>query len=792
VRRAARSPAAGRRAHEFVEEAQRWLAPAGDGAGERLSGALEAAGGPAGAGAAAAGARVLVADDNADMRGYLVRLLESKGYAVTAVQDGEAALAAARASAPDLILADVMMPKLDGFGLLRAVRADAALAATPLVMLSARAGEEATVEGLESGADDYLVRPFSARELLARIKANIQLAELRRQSLGYLRDLEAKQAALEEQTRALTRLNQAAAAVAGDLDLERLVQTVTDAAVEVTGAQFGAFFYNVVDAAGERYTLYTLSGAPREAFSRFPMPRNTAVFGPTFAGEAVVRSHDITADPRYGRSAPYHGMPAGHLPVRSYLAASVRSRSGEVLGGLFFGHPQPGVFGELAEARVVGLASQAAVAIDNARLFQAAEHELGRRRVAEAELQALNERLEERVAEEIAERAKAEEALRQAQKMEAIGQLTGGVAHDFNNLLTIIIGGLDTIRRSKPADDARIQRSAEMALQGAQRAASLTDRLLAFSRRQPLAPARLDLNLLVRDMTELLHRTLGEQIEMEGVLAPRLWAIEADQNQLENAILNLAVNARDAMPEGGRLTIETANTALDESYAATDAEVIPGQYVMIAVSDTGRGMPPETAARVFEPFFTTKEAGKDTGLGLSMVYGFVKQSGGHVTVYSEEGRGTSVKLYFPRRTGGGGAARQEAATAVLAPRASAGEAILLVEDNAEVRAYSAAVLAELGYRVLEAADADAALAILGSGAPVDLLFTDVVLPGRSGRDLAASAAELRPGLKVLFTTGYSRNAIVHHGRLDGGVQLISKPFTFDQLAARVRDVLDRP
>jgi signal transduction histidine kinase len=488
--------------------------------------------------------------------------------------------------------------------------------------------------------------------------------------------------------------------------------------------------------------------------------------------------------------APHYGQPKGHLPVVSYLAAPVKSRSGEALGGLFFGHEAEGVFSALTEDRIVGLAAQAAVAMDNANLFQAVQSELGQRRKAEAELQSLNARLEERVAEEVAQRAQAEEALRQAQKMEAVGQLTGGVAHDFNNLLTVIIGGLETIRRSKPGDAARVQRAVDMALQGAQRAENLTTRLLAFSRRQPLEPKPLDLNHLVRDMTDLLHRSLGEQVELEGVLAPRLWTIEVDQNQLESAILNLAVNARDAMEGGGKLTIETANVLLDESYAAVDAEVVPGQYVMASVSDTGAGMSKDTLGRVFEPFFTTKEVGRGTGLGLSMVYGFVKQSGGHVTLYSEEGQGTTVKLYFPRYFGGG-ARPEETVADRSAPRGSAGEVILLVEDNDEVRAYSSLVLTELGYEVVEAADADAALALLRSDRRVDLLFTDVVLPGRSGRVLADAAGEIRPGLKVLFTTGYSRNAIVHHGRLDAGVQLITKPFTFDQLATRVRDVLDR-
>jgi signal transduction histidine kinase/CheY-like chemotaxis protein len=385
----------------------------------------------------------------------------------------------------------------------------------------------------------------------------------------------------------------------------------------------------------------------------------------------------------------------------------------------------------------------------------------------------------------------ARKALFQSQKMEAVGQLTGGVAHDFNNLLTVIIGGLDSIARSKPGDTARIRRALDTARHAAERAAGLTSRLLAFSRKQPLQPTPTELNTLVRNMTDLLHRTLGEQIELESVLSPRLWTIEVDQNQLESAVLNLAVNARDAMPAGGKLTIEIQNTYIDESYAQVDAEVRPGQYVVICVSDTGSGMSKETLSRVFEPFFTTKELGRGTGLGLSMVYGFVKQSGGHVTIYSEEGQGTTVKLYFPRHY-----AEDEPIgepdQALAYPMAGDDEVVLVVEDNPDVRSYSVTSLAELGYRVLQASDAEAALAFVSSDQRIDLLFTDVVLPGRTGRMLADEAATIRPGLKVLFTTGYSRNAIVHHGRLDPGVRLLQKPFTFDQLATRVREVLDEP
>ncbi|MBB3564365.1 PAS domain S-box-containing protein [Rhizobium sp. BK512] len=596
--------------------------------------------------------------------------------------------------------------------------------------------------------------------------------------------------ALRERTRALEILNRAGADLARENDLEKVVQLVTDAGVELTGAQFGAFFHNVINPSGESYMLYTLSGVPREAFSKFPMPRNTAVFAPTFLGEGIVRSADITQDSRYGRNEPRKGMPEGHLPVRSYLAVPVISRMGEVIGGLFFGHADIGVFDEASESGLAGLAGEAAVAIDNARLYDAAQRELQERRRAEEALKELNANLEHLVKQKTEELTQNAEALRQAQKMEAVGQLTGGVAHDFNNLLQIIVGNLDTLTRNLPPEAGRLRRAASQAMNGARRAAALTQRLLAFARRQPLDPKPIDANSLIRGMSELLHRTLGEIYNIEVVLAAGLWKAEADPNELESALLNLAINARDAMPEGGKLTIETFNAHLDEAYASAHAEVIPGQYTAISVSDTGMGMDTETLSHVFEPFFTTKDQGKGTGLGLSQVYGFVKQSKGHVKIYSEVGEGTTVKIYLPRLYADG--ADEDVAEAPAIPEAAPGEVILVVEDDPDVRAYSVESLRELGYHVLEAKDGPAALQALSSHGKVDLIFSDVVLPGgMSGADVVAKARETDPALKALFTTGYSRNAIVHHGRLDKGVHLLPKPFSFEDLAVRVRDVLDR-
>ena len=534
--------------------------------------------------------------------------------------------------------------------------------------------------------------------------------------------------------------------------------------------------------------LYTLSGVPIEAFSKFPMPRNTAVFAPTFNGDHIVRS-DITKDPRYGKNAPRKGMPEGHLPVRSYLAVPVVSRTAEVIGGLFFGHKNTAVFTERSERGLSGLAAEAAVAIDNVRLAQAAQREIEERKRAQEALQQLNETLEQQVTERTEQLRRNEDALRQSQKMEAVGQLTGGVAHDFNNLLQVIIGNIETLQRNLPTESARLQRVARNAMTGAQRAASLTQRLLAFSRRQPLDPKPIDANVLVNGMSEMIHRTLGETISVETVLGAGLWRAEADPNELEASILNLAVNARDAMPNGGRLTLETGNAHIDESYVTAHREVLPGQYVVISVTDTGVGMDADTVAKAFEPFFTTKPVGRGTGLGLSQVYGFVKQSGGHVKIYSEVGQGRTVKLYLPRV--GANPAEGDAGEQQLLPEAGPEETVLVLEDDPDVRSYSAEILRELGYRVLEAHDGPSALRTLEQHPCVDLLFTDVVLPGGvTGAQVAAQAKASRPRLKVLFTTGYARNAIIHHGRLDKGVQLITKPFSFNDLAGKVRDMLD--
>jgi two-component system, NtrC family, sensor kinase len=378
-----------------------------------------------------------------------------------------------------------------------------------------------------------------------------------------------------------------------------------------------------------------------------------------------------------------------------------------------------------------------------------------------------------------------ESSLRQSQKMESVGQLTGGVAHDFNNLLTIILGNLQMSLRQIP--EGKLRTTLINAQQGAERAAELTKRLLAFSRSQPLDPKPIDANRLVAGMSDLFDRTLGETISIETVRGGGLWQTEVDGAELESAILNLAINARDAMPAGGKLTIETGNAFLDEHYCETAEGVKPGQYVMISVTDTGSGMSKEVIDKAFEPFFTTKPAGSGTGLGLSQVYGFVKQSGGHIRIYSEVGEGTTVKIYLPR-TFAQSKAVSVSATSDKIPTGSQ-ETVLVVEDDPDVRAYVAETLSMLNYRVKQAADAETAINILNDSTSIDLLLTDVVMPGMNGRALANAALQSRPGLKVLYMTGYSRNAIVHQGRLDPGVSLIQKPFSQNVLAQHIRKVL---
>ncbi|MFT3726508.1 MAG: ATP-binding protein [Terricaulis sp.] len=709
-------------------------------------------------------------------------------------------------------------------------------------------------------------------------------------------------------------LQRVGAAVASELDLDRAVQMVTDAATELSGAAFGAFFHNVTNADGKSYVLYTLSGVPKDAFAKFPMPRNTPIFAPTFNGEGIVRSDDILADPRYGKMDTYGGMPKGHLPVRSYLAVPVVSRSGEVLGGLFLGHPETHRFDQRVETIIAGIAVHAAIAIDNARLYQSAQREIERRKAAEAELRRLNETLEERararnkeleaaneqfrilvqgvvdyaiymltpegnvstwnagaqrikgysaaevvgrhfsmfytpearaggeparaiaeardkgrvemegwrlrkdgsrfwasviidavrndegaiigfakVTRDITEKREAQQqldqtrdALFQAQKMESVGQLTGGIAHDFNNVLAGIIGALNLLqRRIKAKRFDETEKYISAALDAANRAAALTSRLLAFGRRQSLDIQPINVASAVQAVRAMLGSAIGENIAVEINIADEKLIAMADQHQLESAILNLALNSRDAMPSGGKITIATGTAHVD---AERHSELKPGDYVTVSVADVGAGMPADVIERAFEPFFTTKPSGAGTGLGLSMVYGFAKQAGGNVTIDSVEGLGTTITVYLPQAPE---AAVDEAPAEKLEAPEGQGEIVLVVEDDRHVRMLVMDVLEELGYQAKEATDANGALPYLESGQRLDLLISDVGLPGLNGRQLADIARHHRPELKVLFLTGYAAHAAVRSEFLAQGMDLMTKPFDLDALAARIKDMLAR-
>lgn len=653
--------ASGAAAKPFVLEAAQWV-PTG---ARPPSGELQGVEPPV-----AGRERVLVVDDNADMRSYIVSLL-SPHWTVDTAADGEAALALIRATVPDLVLSDVMMPRMDGFALLRALRASPATRAIPVILLSARAGEEALVEGLETGADDYLLKPFSARELLTRVRAHLDAARSRTSAL---RSSETRFRRLAE---------------SGIIGV-----TVSDAAGRILEAN-DAFL--------------DMTGCSREQL---------------LAGEVV---WELLA-------------PAGREP-------SARARAWE------------GEYRCKDGRRVPVLVARAP--LENGEYIS--------------------------ISLDLSDRKRLEEQFRQAQKMEAVGRLAGGIAHDFNNMLSVILSYAEMIGADLDPDEP-LRADVEQITAAGVRAAELTRQLLAFSRQQVLEPKVLSLNRVVASMEKMLRRLLGADITLTVLPESGLWNVEVDPGQIEQIVMNLAVNARDAMPQGGMLTLRTANVELDEDYAAAHHDVQPGPYVMLAASDTGVGIDPASRARIFEPFFTTKEKGKGTGLGLATVFGIVKQSRGHIWVYSEPGQGATFKVYFPRVSGAETVSSDQAPVGSL----RGDETILLVEDDAQVRALARSILRRNGYVVLEAANGGEALLICEQhGAKIDLLLTDVVLPLMSGRQVAERLRAMRPGLKVLFMSGYTDDAILQHGILDSGVAYLQKPLTPASLTRKVREVIER-
>jgi signal transduction histidine kinase/CheY-like chemotaxis protein len=612
----AASPTA--RATAFVEEALRWLPTLAD--REEFASDTDLAETPPGL-SESRRAKILLADDNADMRAYVARLLSVR-HDVEAVADGQTALEAALERRPDLILTDIMMPRLDGFGLIKAIRDNESLRDLPIIVLSARAGEEASIEGLAAGADDYLIKPFSARELMARVEAALTLARLRGETNEVIRETS-------------ERL-QAALAASG------------------TGTFRWTFSDNGLIWDDELYRLFDIE-----------------------AGQCLTLEKFISL-------------------VHPEDRPSVRKRCEQCVSqGADFDMEYRVILRDGGERWLLDKGVTFKDAAGRPQYMTGACVDISERKRAELALRRLNETLEERVAErtaeldaahqqileEIREREAISEQLRQAQKMEAIGKLTGGVAHDFNNLLQVISGNLQLLSRDC-AGNERAERRIQNALTGVSRGSKLASQLLAFGRRQPLEPKVVNLGRYLRGLDEMLRRALGEEIELETIAGGGLWNACVDVAQLENAILNLAINARDAMKGYGKLTIEAGNAWLDDQYAARHPDVTPGQYVMIAVSDTGSGIAPEIIDHVFEPFFTTKPEGEGTGLGLSMVYGFVKQSGGHAKIYSEPGQGTTVRLYLPRTSQG----EDIVIPTEVGPVAGGTETILVVEDDEGVRA----------------------------------------------------------------------------------------------------------
>jgi PAS domain S-box-containing protein len=924
----------------FLDEALHWLPPEPEAA-------------PAAAPAPGADPRpvVLLADDNADMRDYVRRLLAERFSVITA-NDGQHALRLARAERPDLVLSDVMMPVLDGFGLMRAIRNDDTLRDVPVILLSARADEEARAEGLDAGADDYLTKPFSARELLARVNTNLAMARVRRelmqsaiddaerlrmlfeQAPGFMCTLRGPDFVFELANAAYLRvigrgdvigrklrdvlpevagqgyfelldevyttgrtitgrssrlvLQPSPGAPAEERYLDFVYQPLRDHAGNVTGifvegadvteariaenalraseAQFRTFAQTVpnhawtarpdgiVDWCNDRVFEYcgvARTDTPAEFWARIVHEQDFAsaeshwlecvASGETYEHEMRIRRHDGVYRWHITRALPVYGpdnavsrwigtntdiddqkMATQELAnVNVSLEESVRERTRErdgvwrtsqdlfvilgadakfrstnpawtdllgydvqdLAGARFddFVHPDD----EQAARQSHTLLTQGQVLRDvdiRIRAKDGAYRWISWHCIPEGqEFYAAGR--------DITERKHLEEQLRQSQKMEAVGQLTGGLAHDFNNLLAGISGSLELLQmRVSQGRHNDLERYLGAAQSAAKRAASLTHRLLAFSRRQTLDPKAINVNRLVAGMEELIRRTVGPGVTVEVAGSSGLWTVQVDPNQLESALLNLCINGRDAMPDGGRLTIETGNRWLDER-SARDQQLPPGQYISLCVSDTGTGMSQDVIARAFDPFFTTKPIGMGTGLGLSMIYGFARQSGGHVRIYSELGQGSMVCIYLPRHRGPAEDI-ESPASRTAAPAAGQGETVLVVDDEPTVRMLVTEILEDLGYTAIEAAEGAGGLRVLQSDARIDLLVTDVGLPGgMNGRQLADAGRLVRPDLQVLFITGYAENAVIGDGHLEPGMHVLTKPFAMETLAARIRELI---
>jgi signal transduction histidine kinase/DNA-binding response OmpR family regulator len=675
-------------------------------------------------------ARILVADDNADMRAYVQRML-AKHWIVETVADGNEALAAVRADRPDVVVSDIMMPGLDGFELLRELRADPATAQIPVIFLSARAGDEARAVGIEAGADDYLVKPFAARELIARVATQIELAALRTDAA------------------AIQRIS---SVVAAELDLDKLVKLVTDEATQLVGAEFGALFYNVTDANNESYTLYTLSGVPREAFSKFPMPRNTQVFAPTFRGEkGVIRVDDITKDPRYGHNAPHKGMPEGHLPVKSYLAASVVARSGEVIGGLFFGHSQPGVFAERTERILEAIAAQAAIAIDNARLYDRVRDLLDSERGA---------------------RQAAEEANR------AKDQFLAVLGHELRNPLAPIQTALQLMElKGVPPSKERdvLERQVGHLVR-------LVDDLLDVSRITrgmiELTKAPLELGDVVGEAIEMASPLIEQKRHRLVVDVPRAGLrVDVDRGRMAQVFSNLLTNAAKYTSPDGEI----------EVIARAD-----GDSVVIHVRDNGIGISADTIGRVFEPFVQDEQAldraRGGLGLGLTIVRTFVEMHGGSVSVNSGGvGCGSTFSVRLPAAATQQAGDATQIIPAIVLPKTQA-RRVLVVDDNVDAADLVVATLSALGHEAVAAHDGPSALGLASSMRP-HLAILDIGLPVMDGYELARRIRQLPElqGMRLVALTGYGSDSDRARSLEAGFDEHLVKPLALERLEAVLED-----
>jgi PAS domain S-box-containing protein len=664
---------------------------------------------------------ILNVDDNEIARYAKSRSLRTAGFRIQEARSGQEALQLVRAHRPDLVLLDVKLPDVSGLEVCQIIKREFPTILVLQVSASFVTAGDRTI-GLDSGADSYLTQPVEAEELIAATRA---LLRMRR----------AEQAAREINERYRIIVDSASDYAIITMDLAGTITSWSAGAGHVLG-------YDAGEIVGRPVSILFTSDDQAAGIPAAEM------------AEAL----------RSGRAAGdrWQVRRGGGLLWASGQIVPLRDVAGDVNGFL-----------QILRDRTREKQEEEQLRLFNEEL----EREVGARTLQLSEANAA-------LRHQIEERERAEKALRQSQKMEAVGQLTGGIAHDFNNLLTVIIGCADVLTRRLPPEAADLNRQAVMVLEAGRRAATLTHRLLAFSRQQPLDPQPTDLSRLVNGMSEILRRTLGEQIEVVTKAAGEPWLVSVDRNQLENALLNLALNSRDAMPGGGRLTIETTNV----EQAGRDGR--PQQMVRLAVTDSGSGMPPDVLTRAFDPFFTTKGVGQGTGLGLSQVYGFVTQSGGDVEIDSAPGKGTVIGILLPRIAEGPGPAPRASRSDTSPPLAPTGRTILVVEDESVVRQFSSQALREMGFTVVEAADGATALDILAGRSDVSMLFADVGLPGRmNGRQLADEVRRLRPDIKILLTTGYTQNAIVHDGKLDAGVNLLTKPFTAADLAAKVGQVL---